>query len=125
MTLFLNCALRLSELVSLTVEQVGNDVLTINGKGNKERKIFLTPAAKKSLTKWLMIRRELNLETNALFISRCRSPSFSEQNPRPVDKKISTGHKGCGEFWVIKIYLFTSLKHSTYYVYSSVNKFFC
>lgn len=72
MTLFLNCALRLSELVSLNVEQVGSDVLTINGKGNKERKIFLTPAAKKSLTKWLMIRKELNLETNALFVSRCR-----------------------------------------------------
>ena len=68
MTLFLNCALRLSELVSLNVEQVGNDVLTINGKGNKERKIFLTPAAEISC-KWLMIRKELNLETNALFIS--------------------------------------------------------
>ena len=72
MTLFLNCALRLSELVSLNIEQVGNEVITIIGKGNKERKIFLTPAAKKSLNKWLLIRKELQLETNALFTSRCQ-----------------------------------------------------
>lgn len=70
MTLFLNCALRLSELVSLNIDQVGSEVLTIVGKGNKERKIFLTPAAKKSLNKWLIVRTGLNVETNALFVSK-------------------------------------------------------
>jgi integrase/recombinase XerD len=46
-TIFLNCALRLSELASLNINQVNNDILSVVGKGNKERKIFLTPAAKK------------------------------------------------------------------------------
>lgn len=40
MTLFLNCALRLSELVSLNTDQVGDEILSIIGKGNKERKFF-------------------------------------------------------------------------------------
>jgi len=69
-TIFLNCALRLSELASLNIDQVDNEVINIVGKGNKERKIFLTPAAKKSINNWLQIRNLLNAPTKALFISR-------------------------------------------------------
>lgn len=69
-TIFLNCALRLSELTSLNIEQVSNDVLTVIDKGNKDRKIFLTSAAKKSINTWLYIRTALSTNTNALFISR-------------------------------------------------------
>ena len=70
MTIFLNCALRLSELASLNIDQVNNYILTVTGKGNKECKIFLTPAAKKSINSWMQIRNTLNMETKALFISR-------------------------------------------------------
>lgn len=70
-TIFLNCALRLSELESLNVNQVNSDILSIIGKGNKERKIFMTPAVKQSITKWLSIRNSMAFNTNALFISRC------------------------------------------------------
>jgi len=70
LTIFLNCALQLSELASLNVDQVSNDVLTVMGKGNKERKIFLTPAAKKAINAWLQIRCTIHLGTKALFISR-------------------------------------------------------
>lgn len=35
-TIFLSCALRLSELAALNVEQVESEVLTVIGKGNKE-----------------------------------------------------------------------------------------
>lgn len=69
-TIFLNCALRLSELASLNIDQVDNEVISVVGKGNKERKIFLTPAAKKSINNWIQIRNFLNVPTNALFISR-------------------------------------------------------
>lgn len=69
-TLFLNCALRLSELASLNINQIDSDVLTVIGKGNKERKIYLTPAVKQPLSKWLPIRHTENVNTNALFISR-------------------------------------------------------
>jgi len=47
-TIFLNCALRLSELAALNIDQVNSDVLTVVGKGNKERKIFITPAVKQA-----------------------------------------------------------------------------
>jgi len=50
-TIFLNCALRLSELASLDIDQVDNEVISVVGKGNKERRIYLTPAAKKSINK--------------------------------------------------------------------------
>ena len=69
-TIFLNCALRLSELASLNIDQVNNDILSVIGKGNKERKIFLTPAAKKSIITWLQNRNTLAVPTKALFISR-------------------------------------------------------
>ncbi|MHB1127889.1 MAG: tyrosine-type recombinase/integrase [Bacillota bacterium] len=68
--IFLNCALRLSELASLNIRQIYGDVIIIVVKGNKERKIFLTPAAKKSINSWLHIRNSLSVSTDALFISR-------------------------------------------------------
>jgi len=69
-TIFLNCALRLSELASLSLDQVDNEVIRVIGKGNKERKIFLTPAVKRSINNWLQIRNSCNVTTKALFISR-------------------------------------------------------
>lgn len=69
-TLFLNCALRLSELVNIDVEQVNGETLSVIGKGNKERKIFLTPATKKAITDWLEVRHLKNPVDNALFITR-------------------------------------------------------
>jgi integrase/recombinase XerD len=62
--------LRLSELASLCLDQVDNEVIRVIGKGNKERKIFLTPAVKKSINTWLQVRNSGITNTNALFISR-------------------------------------------------------
>lgn len=69
-TIFLNCALRLSELAALNVNQVNSDVLTVIGKGNKERKIYMTPAVKQALSGWLPLRESMSKGTEALFISR-------------------------------------------------------
>jgi len=62
--------LRLSELVNLNVEQVQADAIQIIGKGNKERRIFHTPATKKALAAWMVMRATMNPQTNALFITR-------------------------------------------------------
>ncbi len=69
-TIFLNCALRLSELAALNVDQVNSDILSVIGKGNKERKIYMTPAVKQALAQWLPIRNSMTISTDALFISR-------------------------------------------------------
>lgn len=69
-TIFLNCALRLSELAALNVNQVDSDIISVVGKGNKERKIYMTPAVKQALARWVAIRNTMSVNTNALFISR-------------------------------------------------------
>ncbi len=69
-TIFLNCALRLSELINLDVDNVGHEVVRIIGKGNKERKIYLAPASQKALSRWLQIRNKLTVDSPALFVSR-------------------------------------------------------
>jgi site-specific recombinase XerD len=58
------------------------------GKGNKERKIFITPAVKQSLTKWLSIRNSLTINTNALFISRNRGRLTTRAIQNVVKKHI-------------------------------------
>ena len=70
LTILLNCALRISELESIGCSQVSTDILSFIGKGNKERKIYKTPADKLSIATWLEIRKGLPVTSDALFISR-------------------------------------------------------
>lgn len=71
-TLFLNCGMRLSELVNINLRDIGdNNTLKIKGKGNKERMIYLNESCKKSIDNYLNIRPKNGLtDKNALFISR-------------------------------------------------------
>jgi integrase/recombinase XerD len=89
-TIFLNCALRLSELASLNINQVNNDILSVVGKGDKERKIFLTPAAKKAINDWLYIRNSNSITTDALFISRNNNRITTRAIQNIVKKYVSS-----------------------------------
>ena len=72
-TLFLNCGMRLSELISINLSQIKDDKLTVIGKGNKERTIYLNQAAKMALNEYLRVRPKDNLkDKNALFLSEQR-----------------------------------------------------
>jgi len=86
LTILLNCALRISELGALECSQVSSDVLSVIGKGNKERKIYLTPTAKSSISNWLDMRTTLSVDTDALFISRNRN-RMSMRSLQEVVKK--------------------------------------
>lgn len=73
-TLFLNCGLRLSELCSIDINKIKGDTLSIVGKGNKERTIYLNKASLKSINSYLPFRNEIQdkiifEDKNALFIS--------------------------------------------------------
>ncbi len=75
LTLFLNCGLRLAELVGLDVRDVNlsEKTMVVTGKGNKQRKIYLNKACLDALTSYLQVRPNNNLkgdDRNALFISR-------------------------------------------------------
>lgn len=72
-TLFLNCGMRLSELVGINIKDIDfyENRLKVLGKGNKERMIYLNDACIDALNKYLIIRRD-NQKAKAepaLFIS--------------------------------------------------------
>ncbi len=71
LTIFLNCGLRLSELVNLNLSDISGDFITVNGKGNKQRSIFLNIACKNAIEDYLKIRPNDGLkDRDALFVSR-------------------------------------------------------
>ncbi|MCY6483911.1 tyrosine recombinase XerC [Clostridium aestuarii] len=74
-TLFLNCGLRLSELCSINISKVKEDTLTIIGKGNKERTVYLNNACLKAIKNYLAVRNKridklAISDKDALFISK-------------------------------------------------------
>ena len=70
LTLFLNCGLRISELVGLNLNDIQEDALRILGKGNKVRIIYLNDACQDALTRYLAVRRPIHgRDENALFLS--------------------------------------------------------
>ena len=70
LTLFLNCGLRISELVNLNVTDVRDNQLRVLGKGNKERILFLNDACVKAIQDWMTDRNALTLiDQNALFVT--------------------------------------------------------
>ena len=76
-TLFLNCGVRLSELCSINISNIKQDVLTIIGKGNKERTVYLNKACIRAISDYVVDRNKLDIlpsHKDALFISnqKCR-----------------------------------------------------
>lgn len=71
-TLFLNCGMRLSELVGLDVSDYKNDALRLIGKGNKERMVYLNCACTDAINALLDEIAILKNKkyTGALFISK-------------------------------------------------------
>ena len=60
-TLFLNCGMRLSELVGININDIDFEDCKLNviGKGNKERTIYLNKACMKALSSYLNVRPKL------------------------------------------------------------------
>ena len=71
LTLFLNCGLRVSELVALNLDDISNDRMRIKGKGSKERIVYLNDACISALNDYLPCRATPRPEyADALFISK-------------------------------------------------------
>lgn len=70
-TLFLNCGMRLSELVGLNLSSIkSNNSMTVTGKGNKERTVYLNDACISALNAYLAVRpRDGVIDRDALFLS--------------------------------------------------------
>jgi len=72
LTLFLNCGLRLSELVGININDINDErILKVCGKGNKEREIYLNDACMEAIEAYKKVRPTEGVkDKKALFISR-------------------------------------------------------
>ncbi len=74
LTLFLNCGIRLSELVGINIKDIdfSENKLNVIGKGNKERTIYLNKACINAINSYLSVRPKTGIKKgseDALFLS--------------------------------------------------------
>ncbi|MBE7056023.1 MAG: tyrosine recombinase XerC [Ruminococcaceae bacterium] len=71
--LFLNCGMRLSELVGINISDISGDTLIVTGKGNKERTIYLNDSCIDAIKNYLLVRPKTeDIGEYALFLSKRR-----------------------------------------------------
>ena len=85
LTLFLNCGMRLSELVGINLSDIQDNTLRLTGKGNKERIVYLNEACLTAIESYLSVRTQ-NVshikDKNALFLSRLGNMGYSTHKLR-------------------------------------------
>ena len=87
LTLFLNCGLRISELIGLNLNDIQGDALRVLGKGDKVRIVYLNDACKDALERYLAVRRPISgRDESALFLST-RNQRISRSNVHALVKK--------------------------------------
>ena len=96
--LFLNCGMRLSELVGLNVNDLNFEDRTIRllGKGNKERIVHMNDGCCTALTEYLQERPAVDGE-NALFLSKRKTRITNRRVEQIVDsaiERIGLGGRG-------------------------------
>lgn len=70
---FLNCGLRISEIVGLNIGDVRGDSLRVLGKGNKERIVYLNDACQAAIEAYKPVRSQMvGSSVSALFVSNRR-----------------------------------------------------
>lgn len=90
-TLFLNCGMRLSELVGININDIifSECKMTVIGKGNKERTIYLNKACINAINDYLNVRPKEGIKydsKNALFLSE-RRERISNRTVQHIVKK--------------------------------------
>ncbi len=87
LTLFLNCGMRLSELVGINISHIDfNEArMVVLGKGNKERMVYLNKACMDAIYKYLQVRgqNEKAMAEPALFISN-RNTRISKRRVQQI-----------------------------------------
>lgn len=94
-TLFLNCGLRLAELVGINIKDIHFDdyKMSVIGKGNKERTIYLNNACINAINGYLSVRPKegINFKSkDALFLSERRERISRRTVQYIVDKELKT-----------------------------------
>lgn len=72
--IFLNCGLRISEIVGLNLSDIRADHIRVFGKGSKERVIYINDACADAINQYLAVRKSISaIDKNALFLSNRRT----------------------------------------------------
>lgn len=92
-TIFLNCGIRLSELIGINISDIEFDEcrMTVIGKGNKERTIYLNKACMKSISEYLNVRPRERIKQdskNALFLSERRERISRRTVQQIIEKEL-------------------------------------
>lgn len=95
-TLFLNCGLRLSELVGINISNIdfSENRLTVIGKGNKERTIYLNNACVNAIKGYMSVRptegvkNDSKASNKALFLSKRKERIGNRTVQYIVDKEL-------------------------------------
>lgn len=114
--LFLNTGMRLSELSSINMDMIKNDALTVIGKGNKERTIYLNESCLEAIQDYKALRPKV--EDNALFLSTRKK----RMSNRAIQSRIDFYLQAAG--FDIRIYSTHKLRHTAatlMYKYGSVD----
>ena len=95
-TLFLNCGLRLSELCSLNYTDIKSDgTMTVTGKGNKERTIYLNDMCVNAVKDYMKVRPVDGVkDKHALFLSNRKSRISPKTVQHIVEKFIEKSGLG-------------------------------
>ena len=95
-TLFLNCGLRLSELCSLNYTDIKSDgTMTVTGKGNKERTIYLNDMCVNAVKEYMKVRPVDGVkDKHALFLSNRKSRISPKTVQHIVEKFIEKSGLG-------------------------------
>ncbi len=98
-TLFLNCGMRLSELVGIDLNDIDRFLRSVRilGKGNKERIIYFNDACRAALEEYIPIREQQKVAAeneNALFLSRLGKRIDNRMVQKMVDKYLELSGLG-------------------------------
>lgn len=87
--IFLNCGLRISEIVGLNLSDIRADSLRVRGKGSKERIVYLNDATAAAINDYLAVRKTLDaVDRSALFLSARRTRVSREAVHSMVKKNL-------------------------------------
>ena len=99
LTLFLNCGLRISELVGLNLSDINGETMRVLGKGNKVRILYLNDACQDALQNYLAVRRSITgKDANALFLSSRNERISRSMVHAMVKKRLSAAGIDASEY---------------------------
>ena len=110
-TLFLNCGLRLSELVGINIQDIEFNEYKLNviGKGNKERTIYLNKACINAINNYISVRPKEGIKNDskasnkALFLSKRKERISNRTVQYIVEKELRKAGLDTSKYSVHKL----------------------